>query len=687
MRRMNRVMGALRRRWWVVPAGAIALMAFSLGGSVAPAAAIPLTDVIFDPSDASLPDAEDLTFDALVDEVDHYVNTSAPAIHLRVPKFVDLGALVVDDAEVEISTVTKTVSITGPVILAGEAVEMSFALDWDDDSLPPDDHPTITVSADYSVDLGVSVELSIGDAIGIINDFTGFEFDAAGQSPDTGLTEAGFTFVYDSDTGAASLDLQGGFRIDLDPDDLVVEVLLSMTDPAGTGGGKEPSLFTGLRLSDDDLFDHAITLEQAFRGVPGIAAIAGQIELPEVTMSMVTPETAVVKKDCGSDTACVPLRDRQIAFFGSLASKLPGDFAPGNTLSLAAALRLDSLGPEARQAFGYAAGESLLLTGQLGFDVTDLTDAELNLVDVTLLADLPDLDPGDQALLPDWVRLSDASLKIEYDDDNEILTTEVAATAAVTVPSEGINISVDIEAQLTLDADVMTIAIDARPSAANGGWDNVFGLDWLDVTSVGFEVRIIAAEGAEIDVSGAITSSFDINGNPFRVRAELELTPELAATVTVAFDGQTSIYDVLEQVGADTSGLPADLDLTLGPVSVTARIGSGPLQLSVGAEGSFPFLGPGAAQYLFSIHGDDVLFGVRSGDASLDFVTGLMGGQNPFGLTDLPTLGIVGINAVAGFEENSFNLSPEEDEFFRAFHDCGPAPAECAAYTLSLIHI
>ena len=531
---MSRMMGAVRRAWWVVPAGAIALMAFSLGGSSAPADAIPLSDVIFDPNDIALPDAEDLTFDAVVDEIQDQVGD----IHLRVPKFVDLGVLVVDDAAVVIASDSKTVSISGPVVLAEETVEMTFAMDWDDDSLPPDDHPTITVSADYSVDLGVSVELSIGDAIGIINDLTGFEFDATGQSPDTGLTEAGFTFVYDSDTAAASLDLQGGFRIDLDPDDLVVEVLLSMTDPAGTGVGKEPSLFTGLRLSDDDLFDHTITLEQAFRGVPGIAAFAGRIELPEVTMSMVTPETAVVKKTCGSDPACTPLRERQIAFFGSLASKLPGDFAPGNTLSLAAALRLDSLGPEARQAFGYAAGESLLLTGQLGFDVTDLTDAELNLVDVTLLADLPDLDPGDQALLPDWIRLSDAHLKIEYDDDNEILTAEVAATAAVQVPSQGIDLAVDIEAQLTLDADMISIAIDAEPSAANGGWDNVFGLDWLDVTSVGFEVRIIAVEGAEIDVSGAITSSFDIGGKPFSVRVELELSPELAAKVTVAFEGQ-----------------------------------------------------------------------------------------------------------------------------------------------------
>ena len=668
-----------RRVGWVV-AGVMAVLAVGALTGLDRAQALAPRDVVFDPSDVALPNLEELTFDEVSQQILDYLDTEADPVRLNVPKFLDLGVLTVDEAAIEIASVTETITIEGAMELAGESVDVAFTLDWDEGAgVIPDDRPVITVAVDYSVGIGVTVELTIGEAIDLINDFAGTSFDATDQSPDTGLTEAGFTFEYDTEDQSAALDLQGGFRIDLDPDDLVVELLLSMTDPAGAG---EASLLTGLRLTDDDPFDDTISLRQVLRGSPGLAAFAGQIDLPEVTMSMVSPPGAVVKKTCtpadGAD--CVSLRARPLAFFGALAGDLPDDFAPGNTLTLAAALRLDSLGPEVAQAFGLGSGQSVLLTGALGFDVTDLTEADLNLVDVSLTAALPDLSPGDQALLPDWMELSEATLRIEYDDDNQMVVLGAEAVAGISVPSQGIDLAVDVDAEISLEEDLATIAIDAAPNAGNVGWDDVFGLDWLDLTSVGIEVRIIAPEGEPVDVSGAITSSFELGGEPFSVRVEVELTPELAAAITVSFDGTISVYDVLDAVGIDTADLPSDLDLTLGPVSVTARISDGPLQLSVGAEGALPLFGDGVAQFLFSLRGDDVIFGVRSSTATLESIIG----DNPFGDIEIPTIALVG-NSV-DFEENSFNLSPEEDEFWRAFHGCpgDPRPDDCQPYTVDV---
>ena len=661
------------------------VMALCLVGALSlhnAASAIAPRDVILDPSDLSLPDLEALTFDAVVADITEYLDTEADPVRLKIPKFIDLGVLTVDEAEIEFATVTETITIAGPMTLNGADVEVELEFDWDESTggLVPDDRPVITVAVDYAPGIGNAVEVTIGDAIDLINDFAGTSFDSAGQSPDTGLIQAGFTFTYDTDDRSAALDLEGEFRLDEDPDDLIVGVLLSMTDPAGAGAA---SLLTGVRLSDAEIFDDEITLLQGFRGVPGLAAFAGEIELPEVTMSMVSPAGAIVKKTCGpADPAdCIELRARPLAWFGSLAADLPDDFAPDNTLTLAAALRLDSLGPGTAETFGYGPGESVLLTGALGFDVTDLTEATLNLIDVSLEARLPTLSAAAQGALPDWLELSDGVLRVEYDDDNEIVVLGAEASSRVHVPSQGIDVSVDVEAQISIEADVASIAIDAAPAAGNAGWNDVFGLDWLDLTSVGVEVRIIAPEGGDVDVTGAITSSFDIAGEPFSVRLEVELTPTVAATVTVSYDGSISVYDVLDTVGIDTSALPSDLDVSVGPVSVTARIDDGPLQLSVGAEGTFALLGNGSAEMLFALRGDDVVFGVRSETATLSsFIS-----DNPFDIdVEIPMIALVGTSV--DFEENSFNLSHEEDEFWRAFHGCpgDPRPANCAGYTVEV---
>jgi hypothetical protein len=680
--------GGRRLIGWGITIGVAALFGLLLGPSPDASADTSIRDVLLDPSDATLPDLEDLTFDGVVSEITAYLNDAGP-VKLRIPKLGNVGPLLIDEGAITITSATETIEIEGPVTIEDLTFDLTLTLDWEESEVViPDSKPTVTFAIDWSAGIGIGVDLTVGEMIELVNDLAGTSFDASGQSPASGLIEAGLTFAYDTADGAASIDAEGQFSIDAAPDNLVVGLLLSMSDPAGTGPGKEPTLLTGLRLTDDDLFsDDPISLRQVFRGNEAIA-FAADLELPEVTLSMVQPAGANVKKTCApADTTCVPMTPRTIAWFGSLANDLPGDFAPGNTLTMVAGLRLDSLGAEVRQAFGYPAGTSVLLTGAVGFDVTHLVTGDFTLNDVSLQADLPALAPGDQALLPDWLRLSDGTLKIEYDHTNTMLTFTAEATAAVNIPSQGVSLSIGVEAQITIEESVATIAILVDPSPGNVGWPNVFGLEWLDLTSVGMEVRVIAPEGGPVDVSGALTSSFVIGGQPFSVRLEVELTPTVGTEITVSYDGQISIFDVLDAVGMDSSDLPSNLDATLGPVSVTAHVEPGkPLQLSVGATGGFPLLGPGSAQYLFSLRGSEIVFGVRSTEATLSSIIP----DNPFQIADAPTVALVGISAAAGFEDNSFNLSPEEDDFFRGLNGCDPRPATCTAYEVDLdngIHV
>ncbi len=670
----------------VATAGALALAgAGAFDGSSA--AAVSVDQLIINPDDLTLPNLETLTFDAVAAEVTEQIESAGP-VRLNIPGLGGIGPVTVDDGTVTIEPGPETITIEGPFMIDGKPATLSLSLDWDEDpgDLIPgiDERPVITFTFDLVGSIGNTPTITIAEAVSVINDLSGATFDATSMSPTSGLINAGLTFVYDTADGTSALDLVGGFRLVQPPDDLVVDLLLAMTDRAGNGPGNEPVLITGIKLTSGELFDDAINLRQVFRGTDLLAS-AAELELPETTMAMVQPDGADVRKTCpAADSDCIPWSERVVNFFGATATELPDDQALGNTLTLAANVRLDSFGDDVRQAFGYEAGATTLLVGEVGFDLTSLADGTFDLQDVSLTINLPDLAPGEQALLPDWLRVSDASLTVEYDDALPGIVITAEAQARVSVPSQSIDLAVDLAGQITIDETAATIALRAEP-APGSGWDNVFGLTWLDLNSIGVEATIIAPEGGPVDLSGAVTSSFDIAGETFSVRIALELTPELAATITVSYDDQISVYDVLDVVGVDTSALPANLNATLGPVSITARIDDGPPKVTVGATGALPFFGPGSAQWLFSVVGDDVVFGVRSGNASLESVIG----SDPFQIGGTPTIALVGNNS--DFETNAFNLSPEEDEFWRELFGCGgdPRPPTCG-YSIDLdagIHV
>jgi hypothetical protein len=335
----------------------------------------------------------------------------------------------------------------------------------------------------------------------------------------------------------------------------------------------------------------------------------------------------------------------------------------------------------------------------VGLDVqatVDLSDPRIvTAFEVAITAELPTAPGG-----PATVRLA-----LQVDPDHGVVVGEFtvdlslsaqavvdAIAAAVGAPTfdTGPLGELTIE-QIKLVARNVSGATEVSVSASLGAYDDVLGLDWLDLTDL--TVTMGVANGVPGEAlfdtpvfSASVAATFEVVGITWNVRVEVTAGDgEAEASIHVSLGPGQSV-DLSGLVSLISLEVPGDHDL--GDLLAGLNLQNLSLRLRVGTEGvSFDAItdvvvpdlfaatlylraaspaDPGAAPELF--------LGLRPAEQVTlgDIVRSASGGPGAPGLegVELPNLGL--IFTIAPVEAKAHELSPEGYQFFKVLMGCKP---------------
>ena len=328
---------------------------------------------------------------------------------------------------------------------------------------------------------------------------------------------------------------------------------------------------------DDEDTDDAPSVTVAFRtGAAALSDFAPSLDAVDVGLS----KTWTAFRKDAADTSTLAVGDLPTAgqdFFDDGDDASDDDLDIGQGVAFRALVDGDSAGlgdALARVGVDYAR-----LDGTLSSSDDVLEEGAPAPTGFALSATLGVQSPDS---MPEWLALDspwtldlarsaggDLTVALEGGATVTLGDAPVSGTASVAVTMSGGALTVD------LGIDIATI-------------EAPFGAEWLTLESASVEASI-SADG----VSGSLGAEVTVGEAPDELTGTVEISLQktagaVSATVDAALDGTVSAVDLAELVGADVSGLPDDVDVTLSDLALHVAVDGSvtPKALTVSATGT-----------------------------------------------------------------------------------------------------
>jgi hypothetical protein len=694
-----------RRAWraagrWGVRLLAVCAAAFMLSPASGADAQVETMDkdVVLNPLDQTIPDFTDLTDVTFDDAYDALLPDTLP---LKLPGLDNIGPVSIAQSHITIERPDQIQVGGWKITFEGGAdidvngtpktFELTIELEWEDAN---GDHTPVVEVALASADV-----FTIGD----LQSFGGVLVDGA-ESHDslddqTTIEDVALAFHYDTDGSNPRrwFDITGGVVVGAH--DLALHFLYS----AESGGAHGDYVISAVRLDSTVAGAEEVRFADLLPGAWG--DVAADLGLSEFVLAKVTgsPDGGSLTKNelrigipskffVGCDDECD-------------AGALPDEFELDADLTLLAKFDLAQLGDAVAAAFDYPGADSVVdLYGKVGIGFAEVEGGQMDLQNVSLRADVP---IGDDPNAPaDWLDIGGWTFTIDYSGDQITGGITVGAATSVNVDVDGFQHSFDTAATFTRTDDG-TISVGAT-GTSNETFADAFGLDWMDLNSVGLGFSFtVAGVGGDAAFDAMLTSSFTIcadaacnQSTTGTLEARLGVTDEARVQFRIAFGQGASnvpIGAVLNTIGQQFDA--PDLGATLGGLALDDLS----IAITVTTSGEVSFetfaaadLGPpfGAiSAYFYAGPGTDggpptFFFGARpTSGLTLGQLITPPGGTPPpvIDTIQLPSLGIVAV-PLGGFEATSHQLSVDGFRFFNALHGCPDAATadDCHDFKLDL---
>ncbi|HEX5616764.1 MAG TPA: hypothetical protein VFZ83_16560 [Acidimicrobiia bacterium] len=678
----------------LLPVVVLALV-LALGGAAPARAETSIRDVVLNPESLADPDTLiDLGGMAFDQAVDAFVPDELP---IKVPGLGDLGPVTMEDATVTIERPDDVLQLGGWKITIEDTVQfeingtdrpLAFTIGLEWESEEGDFSPVVEFDVEALAPLSVADILQVS---GLLAADAETQETLAGE---TSVSDVAFAFHWDDDGPSPRTWLDVTGTTTFGTSDIAVSYLFAYD----SGGSKGEHFITAVRVDNTDPDATTITLGELVNGDWG--TIAGALQLPEFVLAKVSglPDGETLGRN-DLRLGGIPLR-----FFAgcdTCVDELPEDLELDATLALLAKFDLAELGDVVGQTFDYPDDDSVVdLYGKLGLTFSSVEGTDpVSLDQVRLRAEVPQ-SGGVNSLLPEWLSTGPWTFTVEYDSDPLVGGITVGARTVI---------SADVDDDQVFDFDFDTLATFTRTidgtisvgvqGTSNTTWDDPFGVEWLDLTSLGIGASITENAGGAAAFDAALTSTFELcapgcaEPSVGRVEARLGVTDDAQVQFRIAFgeDGSTVpigalLAPIAEELGAapDLTGAIGSLQLDDLVFAVTVDT-TGAVTFESFAGANLGFLGD-ITSYLYVEAGGTTprfFFGARPTDG---VTLGQLLAPNPTDPAppevldgiELPTLGVLAA-PVGGFESTSTQLSKDGFEFFAPLYGCAPGAtaADC----------